>query len=325
MPNYLQMGYYETGTASIEQGQKVVTGQGTAWSQIVRRGDDFGKHVGRPIPIASVDSDTQITLAFPWPGPTQAAAPYRVTFTPYHVAYRQALQEIGQLLSSGNVSALAGLVGANGKFPAFDGAGSMILEDLSNYAGTGNVKGPAVAVGDNVALFDGATGKLIKDGFSVSAFMRTLLDDSDGPAAYGTLGTVPAAQIPGNLTPDKAFRRGNVLGTVSQSGGVPTGAVIERGINANGEYVRFADGTQICTTTKSVSLASAAYHDFPYPAAFTGDVFGSWSTVKTQSGANVGVLASCFLATSGAEWSFRVNSSGGSAVNIYLDACGRWF
>ena len=38
----------------------------------------------------------------------------------------------------------------------------------------------------------------------------------------------------------------NLVGTVSQSGGVPTGAVVERGSNANGEYVRFADGTQIC-------------------------------------------------------------------------------
>lgn len=31
-----------------------------------------------------------------------------------------------------------------------------------------------------------------------------------------------------------------IAGTVSQSGGVPTGAIIERGSNANGEYVRYA-------------------------------------------------------------------------------------
>ena len=43
------------------------------------------------------------------------------------------------------------------------------------------------------------------------------------------------------------FGRANLLGTVSQSGGVPTGAVIERGSNANGEYVKFADGTMIAT------------------------------------------------------------------------------
>ncbi|TDJ77235.1 hypothetical protein E2H86_08620 [Pseudomonas putida] len=38
----------------------------------------------------------------------------------------------------------------------------------------------------------------------------------------------------------------DILGTVSQSGGVATGAVIERGSNANGEYIKFADGTMIC-------------------------------------------------------------------------------
>ena len=43
------------------------------------------------------------------------------------------------------------------------------------------------------------------------------------------------------------YKRSNILGAVGQSGGVPFGAVIERGSNANGEYVRFADGTQICT------------------------------------------------------------------------------
>jgi hypothetical protein len=39
------------------------------------------------------------------------------------------------------------------------------------------------------------------------------------------------------------FHTGNILGTVSQSAGVPTGAIIERGSNANGEYTKFADGT----------------------------------------------------------------------------------
>lgn len=43
--------------------------------------------------------------------------------------------------------------------------------------------------------------------------------------------------------PAQAYKRANILGTVSQSGGVPTGAIIERGSNANGEYVKFADGT----------------------------------------------------------------------------------
>lgn len=42
------------------------------------------------------------------------------------------------------------------------------------------------------------------------------------------------------------LHQGRVTGTVAQTGGLPTGAIIERGSNANGQYVRFADGTQIC-------------------------------------------------------------------------------
>lgn len=39
------------------------------------------------------------------------------------------------------------------------------------------------------------------------------------------------------------FHNQNILGTVSQLDGVPTGAIIERGENANGQYVKFADGS----------------------------------------------------------------------------------
>ena len=51
----------------------------------------------------------------------------------------------------------------------------------------------------------------------------------------------------GNIIVSKgATGIGSLVGAVSQVAGVPTGAVIERGSNANGEYVRFADGTQRC-------------------------------------------------------------------------------
>jgi hypothetical protein len=66
------------------------------------------------------------------------------------------------------------------------------------------------------------------------------------PADYAT-----AAQ--GGLA-DSALQLADIVGTVSQSGGAPTGAIIERGSNANGTYLRFADGTQICRIT--VSLGS---------------------------------------------------------------------
>lgn len=42
-----------------------------------------------------------------------------------------------------------------------------------------------------------------------------------------------------------SYKRTNILGAVAQSGGVPTGAIIERGGTVAGFYVKYADGTLI--------------------------------------------------------------------------------
>lgn len=72
----------------------------------------------------------------------------------------------------------------------------------------------------------------------------------------------------------KSAALADILGTVSQSGGVPTGAIVQRGSNANGEFVRFADGTQICSREIVIAsreyAAGAAYEwgNWTFPAAF---------------------------------------------------------
>ncbi|SNY47305.1 Protein of unknown function [Pseudooceanicola antarcticus] len=58
------------------------------------------------------------------------------------------------------------------------------------------------------------------------------------------------------------FTQASVVGTVSETAGVPSGAVIESGANGNGEYIRWADGTQICTNGGAAISTD--------PAAFTG-------------------------------------------------------
>ena len=84
----------------------------------------------------------------------------------------------------------------------------------------------------------------------------------------------------------QAFRRGNVLGVVTQAGTVPTGALIEQGSNANGRYVRFADGTQLCwhsllalpaatTAAGSIFVGNEATWTFPITFVATPEVSGS--------------------------------------------------
>ena len=62
----------------------------------------------------------------------------------------------------------------------------------------------------------------------------------------------------------RLYTSGDIVGAVSQSGGTPTGAIIQRGSNANGEFVRFADGTQICTNGNNAITTN--------PAGFFGTV-----------------------------------------------------
>jgi hypothetical protein len=71
-----------------------------------------------------------------------------------------------------------------------------------------------------------------------------------------------------------------IVGIVSQSAGTPTGAIVERGSNANGTFIRFADGTQICRhrAAPTISIDTAfgggfrsAPQTWTFPAEFAAD------------------------------------------------------
>jgi hypothetical protein len=142
--------------------------------------------------------------------------------------------------------------------------------------------------------------------------------------------------------PAQAFRRGNILGAVSQSGGVPTGAVIERGSNANGTFVRFADGTLICTQSidlgSRLAFGSGTYADpyrtnattWTFPAAFAAAPVLQItplvnSTVGTQK-AHTGVAQSVSAtAATGVQAVACAGVATDLDVTAHLVAIGRWF
>jgi hypothetical protein len=82
----------------------------------------------------------------------------------------------------------------------------------------------------------------------------------------------------GNPGPWRTFyHNSNIVGTVSQTSSVPTGAIIETGSNANGTYTKFADGTMICRGTRVVgghvmttALGAALYYN---PSGITATAF----------------------------------------------------
>lgn len=75
-----------------------------------------------------------------------------------------------------------------------------------------------------------------------------------------------------------AFAVQSINGTVSQSGGVATGAIAEVGTNANGTYFRFTNGLQVCTfrdttgqdcnTGVGALFRSSAQFSWTFPIAF---------------------------------------------------------
>lgn len=121
-----------------------------------------------------------------------------------------------------------------------------------------------------------------------------------------------------------------VLGPVSQSGGTPTGGLIERGSNANGEYVKFADGTLICTSS---NLA------FDAPSTAVGSVFATTNFVWTFPAAYIAApVVAPGLTNSSTRWLAAVlsNTTTGTlrmysyvtsaiATNGTAMAMGRWF
>ena len=136
---------------------------------------------------------------------------------------------------------------------------------------------------------------------------------------------------------DYGYGPGNVTGPVSQSGGVPTGAVIESGSTADGSYVRFADGTQLCRFELPASYLDGARigATWTFPAAFADSPIVSAvidsRTLPITPGAD-GLGALFVTPLGGSAVSVRLFRAAGAANFISDDsallqvtATGRWF
>jgi len=101
-------------------------------------------------------------------------------------------------------------------------------------------------------------------------------------------GYIEGIGVDGVYTPD------NVVGVIPTpyAGASIGGAIIERGSNANGEYVKFSDGTLICTFRSSTELTTsnlqtevyfAPEPTFTFPEPFVSTPFISSATLESNS------------------------------------------
>jgi hypothetical protein len=116
----------------------------------------------------------------------------------------------------------------------------------------------------------------------------------------------------------------NIVRAVSQTGGVPTGGIIERGSNANGDFVRFADGTQICTT--GITTSASADSTWTFPAAFSTTTNLSPLGMAYTTSTLVGIMGTG-AAISTTAWTFVARDTSNARTSVFarLIAIGRWF
>ncbi len=206
-----------------------------------------------------------------------------------------------------------------------DGAGHQLK---INKAAAGDTASLLFQTGWSGRAEMGTTGNddfAIKTSADGSAWTTALAFDAGTGIADGAAVQQAATDTtPGRLArTDYTYGPGNLIGTVAQSGGTPTGAVIESGSNANGSYTRFADGTQICWRSNFLTAASAAA-TWTFPALFASDDVAV-SACSTYSG-DLRVIAASGVTASDVElrsW----NGSGSQAVapSAHLVAHGRWY
>lgn len=133
-----------------------------------------------------------------------------------------------------------------------------------------------------------------------------------------------------------AIQRAAMVGAVSQSGGAPTGAIIERGSNSNGEYAKFADGTLICWFTRSVESAAAnssggttnlyfsSEVGLTFPATFTGIIPTVTPSASLSSGGTSSWPSVRGRSLTGTSLALISNVQNAAAYLGYT-AIGRWF
>lgn len=147
--------------------------------------------------------------------------------------------------------------------------------------------------------------------------------------SYGGAGWSPWVEV---------VHQGRIIGTVSQTAGVATGAVIQRGSNALGEFVRFADGTQICTRAVRVTGSYNVVVSATTPATFLagtmrgGGCISETGIVGLTAAQSRDISASLSVQCNvefGTRWQFAIASSftvpAGAEFDVLLTATGRWF
>ena len=109
-------------------------------------------------------------------------------------------------------------------------------------------------------------------------------------------------------------------------GALAGGAIIESGSNANGEWTRYADGTQICLINAVVPFsqnATSAYCTFTLPAAFASSNYRA-SCIGTRTEITYVVIRNKAVSSMEIVVSLKAPSQSDIDLGVDIIAIGKW-
>lgn len=237
----------------------------------------------------------------------------------------------GAAVQGSPLDATEGRLLAVGAFGLGSAAAPIVADlNLANSGGTVSVESGVTA--NMPAGLSGRHAVIVAKSESDGGFQ--LLCDQSGDALY--LRRLVAGSW-------GAWRRlwdsGNLLGTVSQSGGVPTGAIIEQSSGAAGTVTKWADGTMICAHTMDMSFVTASRlaADWSFPESFVAVPVLSASLDGDDLSANAtpaasevsAVVMEAATVSSARAALHRISGltgfGSGDSARVYVSAHGRWF
>ncbi|MGL4754387.1 MAG: hypothetical protein ACRCXB_18595 [Aeromonadaceae bacterium] len=250
---------------------KRVLKSGGAISNLRREGQTYGSLISNlAVPLPNIEGTTvynsfTVKLRQGW---SNTMVRFRLVIRDYMNRHRNV-----DITFSGYVHSVDGDWVADASEASATGAGALDWKVSTHKAQDGN---PVIYFHNPNGFDDYSTVEIVDD---VSRGVQPVyaLD-----RVQGALGTP--------VKVSRHYHTGNVVGPVNLSDGVPSGAIIERGGNANGEYIKFADGTMICcvsnftipTTPLSASFSVVCI----LPAAFASidGMKPAASVLSTNSG-----------------------------------------